>query len=349
VTTLRGVQFIFKTPEGVNWIMFASEPMNLIFDKVAKSTVSSAALFTGIIRLAHIPNDSRDQKTFDSSTGLRRLIYHAGEYPVGGKVSYEFHAAISSSSPSTSSKKSSSPGSIKDASRRATVSFIFATRNMMATTVTPTSSTSNLLMLALPHHAELLSPSVILNHEGFDLTYRCIKGNMTPVIGATWSYEEPLFDIEFDSPPQTLNAGVRNLILEQLDDDLNGVLPSFTENVYGYGKQVARLAQLAHIASQIENKGGDKGNSTTATHSLLEKATEKLSMYLEAFLSSMVSDSLVFDSNLGGLISTNGLYNTGEDFGNGRYNGKIRVLREGGVSFWPFSLSLFLCVAGSDF
>jgi endoglucanase Acf2 len=318
VTTLRGVQFILKTPEGVNWIMFASEPMNLVFDKLTKTTITSTSPFTGVIRLAYIPNDRRDQKTFDSSTGLRRLIYHAGEYPVGGKVSFDFHPV----SP-TSVKGSSSVDSISDANRHATVAFSFTTRNMMAATVTPSSSSNNLLMLALPHHAQLLSSSVMLNSQKFDLRYRCIKGYLTPVIGGTWTYEEPLFDIEFDSPKQMSEPAIRDTILKQLDDDLTGVLPTSTENVYGYGKQVARLAQLAHIANELEIRRDNLGNTTTpASPTLLEKATQQLSTYLEAYLSSNVGDSLVFDSNLGGLVSSNGLLNKAEDFGNGRYNGK---------------------------
>lgn len=305
--------------------MFASEPMNLVFDKLQKTTITSASPFTGVIRLAYIPNDRRDQKTFDSSTGLRRLIYHAGEYPVGGKVSFEFHQVtptLSSSSTKSPAKGSSNIDPIMDANRRAAVSFSFTTRNMMTATVTPSSSTSNLLMLALPHHAQLLSPAVMLDSQKFDLRYRCIKGNLTPVIGGTWSYEEPLFDIEFDSPTQILEPAIRDLILKQLDEDLDGVLPTYSENVYGYGKQVARLAQLAHVANVLGNRGDDQRNTATAASTLLDKASEQLSTHLEAYLSSNVGDSLLFDSNLGGLLSSNGLLNNGEDFGNGRYNGK---------------------------
>lgn len=192
----------------------------------------------------------------------------------------------------------------------------------MAATVAPTSS-SNLLMLALPHHALLLSPAVLLDNKKFDLRYRCIKGNLTPVVGSTWSYEEALFDIEFDGPTQKIDAGIRDLILEQLEGDIEGVLPTSTENIYGYGKQVARLAQLAHIANQLDIKSNSKGNSTDSTSSLLHTATQQLSKYLEAYLSSEVDDGLLFDSNMGGLVSTNGLRDRGEDFGNGRYNGKI--------------------------
>ena len=345
---MRGVQFIFHTLEGARWIMFSSEPMNLLFDKIRKTTVTSAAPFTGVIRLAYIPKDrslgamttdevngndsdnANAAKTFGSSTGLRRLIYHADAYPVGGDVSYEFQPTSSSSS------KLSSVG---QSSRKATVSFSFKTKSMIGSLTSPTSPTSksNLLMLALPHHAELMTSSVTkLSRTKFDLTYQCIKGNMTAIVGSKWSYDEPLYDLSFDGPSQSVDDNVRELILEQVSDDLDRVLPTFSENVYGYGKQVARIAQLAHIADKLEGKSSSStansksssGNSTSTSasnddRSVLGKAKNALSKYLEAFLSSKVSDALLFDSKMGGLVSTNGLHDKGEDFGNGRYNDHI--------------------------
>jgi endoglucanase Acf2 len=181
-------------------------------------------------------------------------------------------------------------------------------------------------MLALPHHAEVFSDAVKLSEKKFDLKYKCIKGPMTPIIGSTWSYEEALFDLEFDNQIQNVEDEIKATVLQQVEDDLNRVLPTFAENVYGYGKQVARLAQLAHIADQLETKSDSKDNSTE-TDSVLEKAKKQLSTYLEAYLSSDASDSLLFDSKMGGLVSTNGLHDKGEDFGNGRYNGKDRFCR----------------------
>jgi endoglucanase Acf2 len=346
LTTMRGVQFIFHTQEGARWIVFSSEPMNLLFDKVRKTTISSAVQFTGTIRLAYIPadktlgastidnnaSDNDNTKTFGSSTGLRRLIYHADAYPIGGEVSYEFKSTTSSSSANLSSLSSSKISSIDQSSRHATVTFSYKTRSMIGSSSSPSSptSTSNLLMLALPHHADVMSSSVTrLSRKKFDLTYQCIKGNMTAIVGSSWSYNEPLYDLSFDGPVQTVDDDVRDLILQQVSDDLDRVLPTFSENIYGYGKQVARIAQLAHIADKFEPKVttsavDSSDNSTTLASnddtSVLGKAKNILSKYLESFLSSKVSDALIFDSNMGGLVSTNGLHDKGEDFGNGRYN-----------------------------
>jgi endoglucanase Acf2 len=317
-TTIRGVQFMFKTAEGLSWIMFSSEPMNLEFDTARKTTIKSSAPFTGIIRLAHIPSHIPEmnpnettadpiEKTADSSTGLRRLIYHAGAYPTGGQVSWEFHPPLSSATGTTSSdQKSPSSG------RLATVTFKYATQTMLDTSHIP------LLMLALPHHADVLSASVMLQSNKFDLVFHSIKGPLTPVVGSTWSYTEPLLDIGIDGPFQEIDPRIRRQLLEQIDDDLGQLLPTSADNIYGFGKQIARLAQLTHIAKKL-HKDGDQNNGFQT--GIPEKGTALLSNYLEMFLSSQVTDKLVFDSNLGGLVSNNGLLDTGEDFGNGRYNG----------------------------
>ena len=119
---MRGVQFIFNTPEGASWLMFASEPMDLVFDKIAMTSIFSAASFSGVIRLAYIPTYNIDSKMmFKSSTGLRRLIYHSDIYPVGGDVSYEFH-------------KSTSLPAVNKASSHAIVTFNFEARSMLKKT-----------------------------------------------------------------------------------------------------------------------------------------------------------------------------------------------------------------------
>ena len=299
--------------------MFASEPIKLVFNELTRREVSSAAPMSGVIRLAYIPkNDDSIKETFESSTGLRRLIYHSDVYPVGGEVLFDFHKSSSSSSSSSSS--------FDAASSSATLTFKFETRSMLSGTA---DTKKELLMLALPHHANTMSKSNILSNTDFDINYLCIKGNMTPVVGSTsWIFEEPLYDMGFDTPIQTLSDNIRDLILDQVNNDLSSVLPNYSENVYGYAKQVARLAQLAHIADQLEIKNelddGNKNSTVNAENGyVLDKARKQLSKYLEAYLSNDVNDSLLFDTNMGGICSTNGLRDKGEDFGNGRYNGKL--------------------------
>ena len=310
VVTMRGVQFIFKTQEGANWIMFSSEPMNLEFDAVGKTTISSTSPFTGIIRIAYIPSKEANEGASGSSTGLRRLIYHAGVYPTGGQVSWDFPRS------QASNNKGATP-LVNATSRSATIHFNYATKTMSDTSLRPNAATNALLMLALPHHAQLLPKNTLLNAKHFDLTYNCIKGPLTPVVGASWSYDEPLLDLEFDGPMSPMDANVKRKILDQLDKDLTKNLPEATENIYGFGKTVARLAQLAHIADILHSEGDGSGRHGNASSSR-DQAASLLSGYLEKFLSGEVTDVLLYDSNLGGMVSKNGLADTGEDFGNGR-------------------------------
>ena len=191
---------------------------------------------------------------------------------------------------------------------------------MLDTTHLPNEAAKPLLMLALPHHVEYFSINAVLKAEKFDLTFRCIKGMMTPVVGSTWTYTEPLVNIGLDSPFKEVDDAVHEIIMEQIDDDMGQLLPTTAENIYGFGKQIARLAQLTHIAKKL-HKDGQHGNGFLT--GVAEKGTALLANYLEMFLSSQVTDKLLFDSNLGGLVSSNSLQDTEEDFGNGRYNGKF--------------------------
>ena len=317
---MRGVQFILKTPENVNFFMFASEPINLVFDELSMNSISAKGPFNGIIRLAYIPRgDDSSGKTLQSSTGLKRLIYHSDVYPVGVDISYDFQRSGSS----LPSKSLPSQQYINRASGSASVTFEFETRSMLSdnnNAATKSANARNLLMLALPHHAEVIPKSDVLDNLNFDINYECIKGNLTPVIGSIWTLDEPLYDIQFDGPIKSMDGKLKDLILKQVENDMNQVLPSAEGNVYGYGKQVARLAQLAHIADRLEGKSTK--DETFSNSTITSKVSMQLSKYLEAYLSSEISDNLLFDKNLGGLCSKNGLLDKNEDFGNGRYNGK---------------------------
>ena len=306
---MRGVQFMFNSEEGAYWILFASEPIILAYDKIRKTTITAASSFTGILRIAYIPVEiASDTSTF-SSTGLRRLIYHAGVYPTGGDVSWEFHSQTSGSTKGKSTNATTS-------SRHAIVHFSFGTRSMTDDSLRPKNQETGLLMLALPHHIQNLPKSMQLSQKRFDLTYSCIKGPLTPTVGSVWSLDEPLLDLAFDTPAPELDPGVRQTILDQVKQDISRVLPTNDENVYGYGKQVARLAQLVHIANELGTIQSQEAEY--AGDRLVEKGKDLLFSYLENFLTSRVADFLLFDTNLGGLVSKNGIVDKSADFGNGR-------------------------------
>jgi endo-1,3(4)-beta-glucanase len=90
-------------------------------------------------------------------------------------------------------------------------------------------------------------------------------------------------------------------------------LPGDELNIYGYGKQVARLAQLAHITKKVTRR-------SNSTSNMLDEITAKLHNSLVSLLDGEVKDELLYDAKFGGIVSKNGLSDPGEDFGNGRYN-----------------------------
>lgn len=302
MTTPKGVQFLVQTQEELTWILFASEPVALTFDSDRRTSISTNEPFTGILRLTLIPPTGSTQddvslmQKVSESSGVKRLVYHANEYPIRGDVSWKFMKT-----------------------NIGTIYFQFSTMKM--TTMTG-QQMDTLLMLGLPHHAELLKSSIILNE--FDIEYLCIKGLMTPVIGSTWSYEEPLTSVGIDATEMTkpVDTQVKKIIMESVQKDLYIVLPIQSEDIYGYGKQIARLANLAHIASEMTKSNINDGTQGTdeSYFDLLSDATEKLFSYLRLLLDSIVTDHLLYDVQFGGIVSKNGLMNQHDDFGNGRYN-----------------------------
>ena len=406
--TLQGVQFILQSQEGVVWYVFASEPLKWTFNMASRRTLTSAHDFTGVLRVAMVPtstlpplgssgsasssSSSSSSQTLDSadsylkSTGLARLIYHAGVYPTGASVEWSYSSTSSNGateavhiasktvtglaasmsgggipvgSNSTNSSKnqnnttkssSSSGATVSLTDRVATLTFKYSTQSF--TQGSSAAPQKKLLMLALPHHARSLPSSKLLNKDTFDLVFECIKGALKPVLGSTWSYDIalPTFGLDggqgsSDNIDAILDdASVRNTLLANLDLDVRLALPTSAGNIYGFGKESARLAQLLHVGTRLKNSasGGradgnndddnnnNKNSTSTSTgwtksqsralKSILKNAHNSLRHALEIFLSRNVSDTLVFDGDLGGLVSADGLWDPQADFGNGRYN-----------------------------
>ena len=368
---ITGVQFVVTTQEGLIWLVFASEPITFEFNQAARRSLKSSTPFDGVIRLALVPPPPTaasnvtapaplDIKQLASSSGVKRLIYHAGTFPVGGTVNWNFRSgsrapiASSISSGRRSLRHLSSSESSKE-NNIGSITFAFDTMHMSSLESTSTSAQMELLMLSLPHHAASISAAekILFNPQDFDLFFRCIKGRMVPVVGSSWTYEEALTSISFDDETlndgyqhlglsvSTLDQSIRDLILQTVDSDLNVNLPVLESGAYGFGKGIARLAQLAHIAESIEgaNAHGKQtpvqnvttarndshvANSTTLSSSTTsQRAYALLEKHLTMWLVGDGSDRLLFyDVDLGGIVSKDGLKDVFSDFGNVRYNGK---------------------------
>ena len=364
--TLTGVQFLFHTQENLTWLVFASSPITLIYGATGKRTVKATKPFTGVLRFALVPpptDDSgvasagsagfHDSVQLSASSGVKRLIYHASVYPVSGHVAWEFqkettvggksnlNQALSSVVGDGISSIGNTLGTITSGStgsnKYATVKFQYDILSMSDTTQQSTdrsSLKSQLLMLALPHHVDQMSTG-LLKGDQFDLGYQCIKGMMQPVVGDSWAYEEALPTLGFDDDEtlhslSTMNEAIRNSILDQVKKDLVRVLPAFDENVYGFGKQTARLAQLVHIGHMLslpsareKSKKEEDKDINDIPHpapGFVEDGLDSLRKYVCTFLRDGQNDKLLFDSKFGGMVTMDGLEDTQADFGNGRFN-----------------------------
>ena len=336
ITTLEGNQFVATSQQGWQWIIFTSDSITLAFDTRVRTTIRATAPFNGALRVAIVPppKSASGESLNVSSTGLQRLIAHCNVYPVHGEVSWQTNYSETDSSFQTSTMKSivaarkgrSSTSSAGSGRRVATVRFRFETKRF--TSSKDGDSGPPLLMLALPHHALRLDRSMQLSPQDFDLEYYSIKGWMTPVLGNAWAYDQLLISPGFDDDSGSNNQSlfleptVRSALEKSMKEDINLALPTKTENIYGFGKQAARLAQLAHISHRLTANAttGTGSNSSSTMELLLSQATTRLSSALEAILSGGVSDELVYDTNLGGLVTVDGLRDSSADFGNGRYN-----------------------------
>ena len=399
---ITGVQFVVTTKEQLTWLVFASEPITLEFDQAARRVIQSKEQYGGVIRLALVPPPSLpasststsgatnaakslDMEHLASSPGVKRLIYHAGAYPVGGEVSWDFISGARHPLTSSTSSKNHGHRKASEQVRRhrqmaaeapkehniGKITFAFDTVHW-------TSSSPNtnvpLLMLSLPHHSASISSAdkLLLSQDDFDLAYQSIKGRMVPVVGNTWSYEEDLTFIGFGDETlpakanvaqtlsttststtsiihestaiSTLDQSIRDMILQTVESDLKINLPVLTNGAYGFGKQIARLAQLAHIAEVVDaanvrmvdvsvdriknTKNSSKTNLTSSESTSVpsngsgtaRRAYALLEKYLEMWFHSGSEKRLVYDAQLGGILSTEGIENINADFGNARYN-----------------------------
>ena len=351
IDILTGSQFVMQTTDNKYWFVFASEPLSLTFDRIQKVSVEAEQSFNGVLRFAYVPPaesinatesqvSSSDFLNVMSSKALQRLVYHAGVYPIGGKVDWTFRPAsttdvthgvmtshigdkekLTKTAPGTSTESSS-----LKAKRLGTIRFRYSTEFFAPSS--GSKSSVPLLMLALPHHTESLPESGKLTLNDFELSYKAIKGPMTPIVGSTWMYDEVLPSLGFDgdSGSSTMEAlrdpFVRQQIVRSLYEDIKLSLPTVSGDIYGFGKQSARLAQLAHIADVLlKQKDDDKiadGMQQENLADILEQAVYFLSDIMERLLTNKVTDSLIFDANLGGLVTSNGLLDSHADFGNGR-------------------------------
>ena len=128
---------------------------------------------------------------------------------------------------------------------------------------------------------------------------------MKAYAGNRWDLRADLTTIEWDAP-YPIKASYLGAIKSALNSDKNQHVNA--GDPYFFGVEIGKIARLALIADQV------------ADHSAAHQVREYVKKKLTPWLTGSNSNPLLYDKTWGGLLSTNGIKDSGADFGNGRYN-----------------------------
>lgn len=160
--------------------------------------------------------------------------------------------------------------------------------------------TGPLMMAALPHHNDVLvAPSKV------DVSFPTLRGAMTGIAGDSWTMAEPLSPIAWSAPAGIDPEKAADIMAALAVDAAE--IPT-AKDPYAFGKQIAKLGRLALIADEL-------GDAATAT-----SIREQMKAFLDPWLDGTNEDPLLYESTWGGIVSKDGLANSGADFGQGYYN-----------------------------
>ncbi|GKV16862.1 hypothetical protein SLEP1_g27436 [Rubroshorea leprosula] len=168
----------------------------------------------------------------------------------------------------------------------------------------------DLLMLAHPLHLKILSGddcdvTVLENFK-----YKSIDGDLVGVVGDSWVLKPPqvsvtwhsIKGIQEESYPEIISALCKDV--EALDSSAIS-----TTSSYFYGKLVARAARLALIAEEVSHL-----DVMPAIRKFLKDSIEP---WLDGTFN---GNGFLYDSKWGGIVTRQGLVDSGADFGFGVYN-----------------------------
>ncbi|CAM9532890.1 unnamed protein product, partial [Ascophyllum nodosum] len=278
-SSVHGTTFKLSLSNWETWMIFTSDSVSL--KMTSRRQVQIQEPFSGIVRVAVLPQpwDAESEET---------LMKHAYAYPRGGNVAFNVDG-----------------DGDRVEMRRALYEWI-------------KDGFGDLLMMALPHHLDMmqdLGENVPTVMEGI---YFTIKGPMAGIVGSVWTMHDNLTDIAWiaRTPLDKATAAVDDPLLslswkrqikKALAEDLRTVLPT-APDVYGFGKQIARFARLVLIADELGDV--DSRDAALAT----------LSAYLTPWMKNENQDILVYDKTWGGVVTRDGLNDENADFGNAWYN-----------------------------
>ncbi|KAJ1657940.1 hypothetical protein IWQ61_002740 [Dispira simplex] len=257
---------LVKLNNGQTWAFYSSQPVEFVqsVPDNLRSTLSLSQPFTGVISMASMPTDQ-------VQTLLPALDRAGSTYVTGGSTKMDFSARDSFDLRYTYNTEGGRP--------------------------------EDLLMLALPHHKDLLTNQKSVPMPGF----RPIKGTMTGVTGPEWTLRYPINTISWFAPNPVRDQD-RDELSRQVEADIRSSTEVGPTDPYFFGKGLARIARLALIADHIGRQD------------LIQSAVDNLKRLIDPWLKGSNSDPLVFDSTWGGLCSSASMLDHGADFGNAVYN-----------------------------
>jgi len=164
-----------------------------------------------------------------------------------------------------------------------------------------------LLMLALPHHRDALTPTAESSNAvvGPGLGGGCaptLHGEACAAVGSIWSLSETLFNVSFYAP-DPMRPELYQDLSDALDEDLTFDLPDNYRrgagDTYFSGKMLAKLARIVIISDQM---GADFLNRRN-------EAVKRLAKGVTVWLDGTSENPFIYDDTWGGLASCGCDYN----------------------------------------
>lgn len=168
----------------------------------------------------------------------------------------------------------------------------------------------DLLMLAHPLHLQLLSKNDCQVSILGEFKYKSIDGDLVGVVADSWVLKtdsisltwHSISGVKEDSYPELIDALKKDVAA------LNST-PISTSSCYSYGKLIARAARLALIAEEV------------CCAEVIPDITKFLKGAIEPWLDgTFVENGFVYEEKWGGIVTKQGLLDSGADFGFGIYN-----------------------------
>ena len=225
-----GYAYVVTLGNFQKWLIYSSACKLQRASEESDRMIANGPVASGFVRVAIIP-----QNPDATEDAVKLLLKHVEVYPTGGRLAISYPS-----------------------SKEAIMRYEFITssgRDAKAKDI-------ELLMYALPHHVDLMSPSMFTRHVKAQheaqqalLHVYSVKGMLSPILGNHWELKLPLQDVGFEyittKEKEKLTRSQLNKIAAQLRLDAQSIRPQ-AEDPYNMGKQLGRMARLASMADFLD-------------------------------------------------------------------------------------------------